>query len=209
MNFIIYGFLTFFFMYHLNKYFYRSVLYLLGFRVDEQSLKNLPLRFIVISSHTTIYDFVIGMLFYYGYLHKDYNNYILMKKSYESIASPFIGLFDKKLKLIEVNSKKNGLIKKIIEEIQHKDNYIMYISPEGTRTYTENLKSGYWVISKELNLDVCYIGIDFYDKTIKIETPRKVEEQWDEEIIKFKESSLKYKPLFPENCYFYQKDKDM
>ena len=40
---------------------------------------------------------------------------------------------------------------------------MIYLSPEGTRTYTEDLKSGYYIIAKELN-DVCYLGIDYYKK---------------------------------------------
>lgn len=207
MNYLIYGFLIFFLFYHLNKYLHRLILYSLGFEIDIDSFKNLPSKFIIINTHTTIYDFCIGMFIYYGYLHKDYDNYILMKKSYENITSPFIGILDNKLKLIEVKEGKNGLTKQVIEEIQYKDNYMIYLSPEGTRTYTEDLKSGYWVIAKELNLDVCYLGIDYYKKTIRFEKARKVEEYWDDEKDKFKESALLYQPLFPENCYYFNKEK--
>lgn len=209
MNFIIKLFVMFFLTYHTNKYLYRLILYFLGFSIDNFDIKNLSSRFIIISTHTSIYDFCVGILIYYGYLHKDYDNYILMKKSYEKFTTPFIGILDKKLKLIEVCEGKNGLTKKIIEEIQYKDNYVLYLSPEGTRKYVENIKSGYWLIAKELNLDVCYIGIDFYKKKITFEKSRKVEEYWDDEIETFKKSAEKYSPLFPENCFYYNKNKIM
>ena len=64
--------------------------------------------------------------------------------------------------------------------------------------------NGYWVIAKELNLDVSFIGIDFYKKTISFETCRKVEDYWDDEIRKFKISAKKYSPLFPEKCFYFK-----
>ena len=207
MNFLIYGFLITILFYNLNKYFYRFILYLLGFSVETDNFDKLSDRIMIISTHTSIYDFFIGTFLYYGYFHKKYDNYILMKKSYENYTSPFVGLLDNKIKFIEVNNSKNGLVKKIIEEIQYKDNYMIYLSPEGTRQFTDKLKSGYWVIAKELNLDVCYLGIDFYQKVIKFENSRKVENYWDDEINVFTKYASEYKPLFPENCYFYLKDK--
>lgn len=207
MNYLFYIFFLLFLTYNTNKYFYRFLLYFLGFNIDINSIKNLKTKTILISNHTSIYDFFIGIFLYYGYMHEDFDNYILMKKEFEKYTTPFMNLLDKKLKLIEVEKKKNGLVNQILEEIRYKDNYIIYISPEGTRKYTETLRSGYWVIAKELNLDVCFIGIDFFNKTILFETPRKVEKYWEDEIEEFNKSSLKYRPLFPENCYYYQQKK--
>lgn len=208
MNFILIGFLIFYFMYHTNKYVYRILLFFLGFQIDRTSIKNLPSRSILISTHTSIYDFIIGMFIYYGYLHKKFNNYILMKQEYEYLTSPFMSIFDKKIKLIEVQQNKSGLVNQIIDEIKYMNNYILYLSPEGTRNYTENLRTGYWVIAKELNLDIIFIGIDFYNKTIKFETPRKAETYWDDEVDAFKVSAQLYRPLFPENCSFYNLKKE-
>lgn len=209
MNYIFYLFFLLFLVYNTNKYVHRFILYFLGFDIDLKSIKNLTSKVILISSHTSVYDFFIGMFIYYGYMHNEYNNYILMKKEFEKYTAPFLNLIDMKLKLIEVEKKKSGLVNEIIEEIRYKDNYIIYISPEGTRKYTETIRSGYWVIAKELNLNVSFIGIDFYNKSITFEKPRKVEQYWEDEMNNFKTLSLKYRPLFPENCYFYQKDKDM
>ena len=50
---------------------------------------------------------------------------------------------------------------------------------------------------------VSFIGVDFYKKKIVFEESRKVEKYWDDEKVKFKESAMKYAPLFAENCYFY------
>ena len=209
MNYLFYIFFLLFLVYNTNKYVHRFILYFLGFDIDLKSIKNLTSKVILISSHTSVYDFFIGMFIYYGYMHNEYDNYILMKKEFEKYTAPFLNLVDTKLKLIEVEKKKSGLVNQIIEQIRYKDNYIIYISPEGTRKYIETLRSGYWAIAKELNLDVSFVGIDFYNKSITFEKPRKVEQYWEDEINNFKKISLTYRPLFPENCYFYNKDKTM
>ena len=204
MKYFFYTFFIFFLLYQNNKIIFKNLLYLLGFKIDLDSLNNLPSKVILINTHTSIYDFFIGMFIYYSYLHDKYDNYILMKEYYEKYTNLFFKYFDKKLKLIKVEKEKNGLTNKIIDQLKYKDNYLLYISPEGTRYYTEKLKTGYWVLSKELNLDICYIGIDFYNKLIKFEEVRKPEKYWDDEVKKFEDSSIKYAPLFPENCFFYK-----
>ena len=135
--------LLFFFVYQNNKYIYRGLLWLLGFNIDTKSIENMPSKTIIISTHTSVHDFLIGIFVYYGYMHNKYDNYVLMKKSFEKYTNPFFYLIDKKLKLIKVEKEKSGLINKIIDQIQYKDNYILYVSPEGTRSYIENIKSGY------------------------------------------------------------------
>ena len=206
MKYILY-FLFLFLVYQNNNYIHKILLYLMGFKIDINKLNQLPSKVILISTHTSVYDFFIGIFLYYGYLHHKYDNYILMKKYFEKYTNPFFYVIDKKLRLIKVEKEKNGLINKILDQVKYKDNYLIYLSPEGTRSYIERLRTGYWVIAKELNLDVCFVGVDFYNKSITFEDCRKVENYWDDEELKFKKSASKYPPLFPENCHFYRKEK--
>lgn len=191
---------------------FKKILKYLDYEVDndiENEINNLPNKIIVISSHTSIYDFIIGIMFYYGYLRNKYDTYILMKKEFEKITKPFLYLFDQKIKLISVNKDhKNGLTNQICNSLKYKDNYILYMAPEGTRKCTNNIRTGYWVISKKLDLDIVYIGIDFSAKTISLEKNRKPNEEWEDEKNEFIKSSKKYIPMYPDRCYwtkdFYQ-----
>ena len=191
--------------YEYNFLFYRFLLTCIGFKIDDTLFDNLPNQLIFIGTHTSIVDFFIGTFIYYGYLHKNYTNYILMKKEFEKYTSSIFYNFDSKLKIIPVDKEKKGLIKKITEELKFKNNYLLFISPEGTRNYTETIKSGYWSLAKELNIDVVFIGIDFYKKTFVLEPPRKVFYNWEIEKELFKKSAEKYAPLLPEKCSFYKK----
>jgi 1-acyl-sn-glycerol-3-phosphate acyltransferase len=192
----------------ISKLFTR-ILNILGYNYEEVHLDNLPNKLIIIGSHTSLYDFFIGLFYYYAVLHKKYDTYILMKKEFEVIVTPLLTYLDPSFKLISVDSKKKGLTVQIIDNLRDKDNYILFIAPEGTRKLTETLRSGYWNISKELNVDVAYLGIDFCSKNIVFENYRKVKDSWSDEQNMFIESCKKYTPLYPERCYwtkdFYDK----
>lgn len=188
---------------------FQQILKYLKYEIQHYDETLLPSKLIIISSHTSIYDFIIGTFVYYAYLHEKYDTYVLMKKEFEKICSPILVFFDKKFKLISVNSTKKlenreglGLTDTICNSLKEKDNYILYVAPEGTRKCTDTIKSGYWTISKTLNVNVMYLGIDFLSKKICLETPRKVEDSWDDEKELFINSCKKYIPMYPERCYW-------
>lgn len=212
--FISFSLFTGFYLYNKDciSYIFTKVLLYLDYKIEDFEIESLPSKIIIISSHTSIYDFLIGIIFYYAYLHKKYDTYILMKKDFEIVCNPIITFFDKKVKLISVENSngKNGLTEKICNKLRNKSNYILYIAPEGTRKCTDTIKSGYWNIAKNLDIDVIYIGVDFSKKTINLEESRKVKEEWDDEKYEFMKSCKDYVPLYPERCYwtkdYYQHD---
>ena len=202
MKILIYLFFLLYVFIGFKNYIFRSLLYVLGFKIDLDSFKNLPSKLILIGNHTSMYDFFISTAIYFSYFHKDYTNYVLMKDQFEYYTSILFYFFDKKLKIISVNKKKSGLTKQLIEELKFKNNYILFIAPEGTRKYTESIKSGYWILSKELNVDVSFVGIDFQNKTLTLEPPREVNYNWELEKKIYESTAEKYLPLFPEKCVF-------
>ena len=201
MNILFILFIFYFLFYNYYEIFFKFLLKMMGFNVSID-IKNLPSKVIFISSHTSIYDFFIGMIIYYGYLHKKYKLYCLMKKLFESMVSPFLLFIDNKVNIISVDKTKNGLTTKIIDTLKIKDNYLIYIAPEGTRKLNQTLRKGYWIIAKELNIDVVYVGIDFHKKYIQLEKNRKVDKNWNIEQDNFIQEAIKYTPLYPEKFYW-------
>ena len=189
---------------NLKTYIFKNILKYLKYNVEEFDINLLPSRLIIISSHTSIYDFIIGTIFYYGYLYSKYDNYVLMKDEFQTFCKPFLNIFCKKFKLISISSSKykNGITDKICKELSDKNNYILCIAPEGTRRCTDTVKSGYWYISKNLNIDIIYIGIDFSKKNIFLEKYRKPMDLFEEDKNEFIKSCKKYIPLYPERCYW-------
>ena len=125
-----------------------------------------------------------------------------MKKQFEKMCKPFLYFVSSKFKLISVDSQKKGMTEQICDELRSKDNFIIFIAPEGTRKLTEKLRSGYWHISKTLNIDIVYLGIDYSSKNIVMEECRKAKDTWPEDQNEFINSCKKYVPLYPERCAF-------
>lgn len=199
--FLLISFIYFLF-YNYSSHIFNFILYMYGFKIDKKNCKNLPSKLILISSHTSMYDFFIGMAINYAIFHKNHTNYVLMKKVFADMCNPFLPFIDKKFKLIEVNSNKKGITQNLIENLKSKNNYIIYLSPEGTRKINKELRKGYWALSNELDIKVMYIGIDFSKKYIFFEKPRYVDMEWENEKKNFVESCKKYLPLYPERCYW-------
>lgn len=199
-----------------TSHLFKSLLNYLDYKIELIDDRELPDKMIIISSHTSIYDFFIGIMFYYAYLHKNYDTYVLMKKQFEVICTPILMFFDKRFKLISISKKniessseykvKKGITQQICNKLRNRrdpsDKYIIFIAPEGTRKCVDKLRSGYWYIAKELDIHIMYLGIDFATKNIVMEHPRKVMATWDDEQSEFIKSSKKYVPMYPERCYW-------
>lgn len=180
-----------------------KILSICGYTVNAIDIEKLPSKLIIIGCHTSIYDFLLGILFYYAILHEKYSTYVFMKNSFEKICNPILIFFDKKFKLISVDPhKKNGITSQICDKLKDEDNYVIFISPEGTRKCTENLRSGYWYIAKNLDIDILYCGMDYSLKIIKLEEHRKSFNTWEEEKESFINYCIKYIPLYPERCFW-------
>jgi len=210
--FLLYSFHLFNSYHKFMSFISNKLLLLFGYKINIIDINKLPSKIIIIGSHTSIYDFLFGLLFYYAFLHENYSTYIFMKYSFEMICKPLLILFDKKFKLISVDTNKNkqGLTYQISDKLKNEDNYVIFISPEGTRKCSEKIKSGYWYISKNLDIDILYLGIDYSLKTITMEDFRKPFEKWEEEEKYFINCCIKYTPLYPECCFwtknYYEND---
>ena len=191
---------------NLGSYISKTILKIIGYKFEEIDINTLPSKIVMIGSHTSIYDFLIGLLYYYAVLHKRYNTYILMKKQFEIFCTPILSFIDNKFNLISIDKtlQKTGLTTKICATLKNKDDYLLFIAPEGTRKCTETLRSGYWYIAQNLDIDIIYFGIDFSAKTIVLEKSRKTKDTWEEEQMEFINSCQKYVPLYPERCYWMQ-----
>ena len=84
---------------------------------------------------------------------------------------------------------RKGLINSATTTLKELDSFILCIAPEGGLKHVETLKSGYYYISKELDIPYVPIEMDFKNKRFKIHKPRKVFDT-------FEKDSLEVKKIF-------------
>ena len=182
----------------LARFILESVMF---FKIDTKSIESMPSKIVLITSHTSFYDGIISILLLYGYLYRKYQVNILVKKEF---AKYFKFFNNRYLNTISVDrNKKYNIVDNICEQMKDKDNYIIALAPEGTRSYTTKVRTGFWFISEKLNIPFSFVGIDFKYKFITFTDPRSVKDL-DEDIEWFKNQCNCYIPLYPDRCAFHK-----
>lgn len=181
------------------------ILNVLGFKINIDSLKNVPKKSVIVMSHTSIYDFIFCSMVYHAFFKNKINIYFMIKEEFGNPAKEICKRFFQYTHIIPINneiSSSQNVVKQVVDELKDKENYALCIAPEGTRKKVERIRSGFYYISKELKVPVVYCGIDFSRKIINFEKGRKMGENVNEEKNWFIEMCRKYTPLYPENCYY-------
>jgi len=124
-----------------------------------------PKGVIIVYPHTSNWDFVIGMLFKIG--HGLPANWI---GKAEMFPWPFTGLL-KWLGGVPIDRRKSrGFLEALVEEFQRRDWIWVAIAPEGTRSRTDHLKSGFYQLAVAAGVPVALGYIDFRTRTVGIDT---------------------------------------
>jgi 1-acyl-sn-glycerol-3-phosphate acyltransferase len=124
--------------------------------------------------HTSNYDFYIGMI---GFWSLGIKAKILIKKE---AFKPGIGLLLKKLGGIPVDrSKKNNLTEITSKMFAESDELTILFTPEGTRSYNQKWKKGFYYLAKKSKVPIV-LGYMDYDKKIGGFLPD-FDPTWDEE----------------------------
>ena len=124
-----------------------------------------PKGVVVVYPHTSNWDFVIGMLYRLGH-----GVPVRWLGKHSLFRWPFAGLL-RRLGGIAVDRRApGGVIRSIAGEFDRRDSMWLALAPEGTRSYTDHWKSGFYQIA--LAADVpCGLGyIDYRRRVLGIDT---------------------------------------
>ena len=124
-----------------------------------------PRGVIMVYPHTSNWDFPLGMLFKVG--HGLPANWI---GKVEMFPWPFTGLL-KWLGGIPVDRKRaKGFLDALVDEFRRRDWMWVAIAPEGTRSRTDHLKSGFYQIALAADVPIALGYIDYGTRTVGIDT---------------------------------------
>ncbi len=153
---------------------YRFIFKLAGWRTVG-SLPQYKKYIIIVAPHTSNWDFLLGLGSRAVY---DFNPRYVGKK--ELFVWPLGGLF-RKLGGYPVERKKNSnFVQSIVEIFNKEEEFILTITPEGTRSYNDNWKTGFYYIAKELDIPIIPVAFDYKNKQVimgdVVRTTKEVEE---------------------------------
>jgi 1-acyl-sn-glycerol-3-phosphate acyltransferase len=124
-----------------------------------------PRGIILVYPHTSNWDFMYGLLLKFGH---GLPAHWIGKDS--MFRWPFGGLL-RRIGGVPVNRReRTGFITSMVEEFRKRDWMWIAIEPEGTRSYTDHLKSGFYQLALAADIPVGLGYIDYAERKVAIDT---------------------------------------
>lgn len=138
---------------------------------------------IIVAPHTSNIDFFVG----YGGKHLiGFNPNFLAKK--ELFKIPIVGWFLKSIGGHPVDrSRKTNLVDQIVELYHNNEQFIMTITPEGTRSYSPDWKTGFYRIADKAGVPIVKIAFDYPTKTLSVADPFYPSGELEKEVAEIKD----------------------
>ena len=68
-------------------------------------------------------------------------------------------------------SKKTKIVDQVVQKFEERDQFVMAITPEGTRAYSPEWKTGFYQIAVKAKVPIVLVGFDFGRKVVEIREP--------------------------------------
>lgn len=137
-----------------------TCLKLLGWRF-EGDLPNIPKLLAIGAPHTSTWDVVIAVMAFFA---------IDVRLSFMAKHTLFwwpFGIFMRWVGAVPIERhKKIGVVEQTINQYEQRDQFVIALSPEGTRSKVSRLKTGFYHIAVGAKVPIVCVGIDFGRKTI-------------------------------------------
>ncbi len=166
-----------------------------GWKVVGVKPQNEKKYVIVVAPHTSNWDFFVGwgarnvIGFYPNFLAKN-----------SLFKIPLVGWFLKRLGGIPVDrSKKTNMVDQVVALFNELNEFIMTITPEGTRSYVSEWKTGFYRIADKAKVPIVKVGFDYETKTVFMDEPFYTSGKMEAEIELIKGFFRKFKGKNPEN----------
>lgn len=174
------------------KYLSRFILKLAGWKT-EGKVPELKKFVVVVAPHTSNWDYVIGQLFYFS---MGIKAKIMIKK--ELFFFP-IGFILKSIGGVPVErQRKTDIVERMAEEIRRSDEYILTITPEGTRKKVTEWKRGFYRIARAAEVPVLPGYFDYKRKVVGIGEPFFTSNDEDADMRRIKLFFKDIAPKYPE-----------
>ena len=144
------------------QYFCRFVLNFFGWQLDEQ--QPLTQHYVLIAyPHTSNWDFILGMIAKWAM-----GMPLNWVAKHSMFWGPFKYLFVAMGGVPLNRQKSSGFIQKNIELFEQRPEFVLGLMPEGTRSKTAALKTGFYHIAHGANVPIALAYLDYKNKKIGV-----------------------------------------
>ena len=172
---------------------YRLIfLKIMGWRI-EGDLPDLKKFILVVAPHTSNWDFVLGV---FTRRIKGFRSNFVAKK--ELFVFPF-GYFFRWMGGYAVDrSKKTNFVDAVVEIIHREEEFVVAMTPEGTRSYNQNWKTGFYYIAKKANIPIVKVALDYENKRVVFAPHEYIEKDVEQTTAELKVYFSQFKGKHPE-----------
>ncbi|MFN2138071.1 MAG: lysophospholipid acyltransferase family protein [Candidatus Promineifilaceae bacterium] len=148
-----------------SRFIGRSMMSASGWTI-EGNFPNEPKYIIAIVPHTSNMDFLVGL-----------NVLLSMGLRLEFMGKESLfwepqGTLLRWLGGVPVNrDAPGGTVRQIVKQFEESEQFVLVITPEGTRRKVEKWKTGFYRIAEKAGVPIVPTGFDYLSKTIKIGPP--------------------------------------
>lgn len=146
----------------------RWLLRLFGWQVVFEGLPG-PKGVIIVYPHTSNWDFVIGILCVWaiGVPLK----FWAKEGLFTGLSRFTLGPLMRRWGAIALNRfERNGVIDKTVAQMQQAEFFWLALSPEGTRSYTDHWKSGFYQLALQAQVPLGLAALDFGKRVLTLKT---------------------------------------
>ena len=171
----------------------RCLHWLLGGWSIEGELPRLNKYVIVVAHHTSAWDFVValGAKLRLGLQLRFFGKHSLF-------IGP-LGWFMRSIGGIPIDrSRSHNRVEQVAEAIRNSENFVLAITPEGTRAKVNAWKTGFYHIAHQTGISVLPVALDFKHKKVVLGSPYFTTGDQSEDIKELHGFFVSYEPRHPE-----------
>lgn len=142
-----------------------AILNLLGWKIVGQS-PTIPQAVLIVAPHTSSWDFPLGVL-----ARAAINRRIRFIGKASLFRPPFGFLFRWLGGFPVARTVSQDTVSFVVQMFRDNPEFLFALSPEGTRKYTPNIRTGFYQIALQAKVPIVMVGFDFGRKEVQIQAP--------------------------------------
>ena len=145
---------------------YQLIFKITGWKVKGSIPESLQKYVMIVAPHTSNWDFFVGLAAR-SILKLD-TKYVAKQ---ELFRFPFGWIFRLLGGYPVDRSKHNNFVDAVCEIFKNQSTFSICLTPEGTRSYAPNWKTGFYYIAMQSKVPIIMVGFDYNSKTVFAEPP--------------------------------------
>lgn len=175
--------------------FWRFVLKIFGWRVDEGNNLDIRRCVLIMAPHTSVWDFVIGRISLWILGVK--SRILIKKEFFKGPMGPLLRHMGGVS--IDRGNRHNNVVQQVVQQFHDNEHFTLVVTPEGTRKYTKRWKRGFYDIAMGAGVPIVLTYIDYEKKQSGVWESFIPSGNYEQDIIEIQNHYKNIGAKYPEN----------